>query len=137
MARAGKLPVAANATPAKTAASVPEKSKSRTVRLIRVRLISMSVPDQVICAFENPAQARSVQELQAACLFFSARHFLQWLASHRRHPYIRPMAHNNGMMPRVKGARGNGKGPRGLSDNASKFRAAADAVRAFNECDSV
>ncbi|HEY4113276.1 MAG TPA: excinuclease ABC subunit UvrB [Rhizomicrobium sp.] len=32
------------------------------------------------------------------------------------------------MMPRAKGARGNGKGPRGLSDNAAKFRAAADAV---------
>ncbi|HEX3652312.1 MAG TPA: excinuclease ABC subunit UvrB [Rhizomicrobium sp.] len=38
------------------------------------------------------------------------------------------MAHNNGMMPRVKGARGNGKGSRGFSDNAAKFRAAADAV---------
>ncbi|HEX3876422.1 MAG TPA: excinuclease ABC subunit UvrB [Bryobacteraceae bacterium] len=38
------------------------------------------------------------------------------------------MAHNNGMMPRAKGARGNGKGSRGFSDNAAKFRAAADAV---------
>ena len=37
------------------------------------------------------------------------------------------MAHNNGMIPRTK-ARGRGKGWRGFSENAAKFRPAADAV---------
>src|SRR4029079_19086275 len=40
--------------------------------------------------------------------------------------YIPAMAHNNGMMPR-QGRGGRGKGG-GFSDNAAKFRAAADAV---------
>jgi len=50
------------------------------------------------------------------------------MAQHNHNAYIRPMAHNNGMIPRSgKGGRGKGSAG-GLSDNATKFRAAANAV---------